>query len=259
MRYTHATNKPRPSGFTLVELLVISPLLIILVAVLIGFFVALTGDALVSRERNTMVYGLQNALAEVENDIRFSNSIVYQTGPLPLGQGSDNNFSGESQFTSNADVLILELNATDKSPLDPSRKLLYYSNSPQPCSNPEFNDTVKHRVIYFLDGTNLTKRSIVNFNGQTVCGVSSPNSSGIYQRNSCKTTNDSTCFTRDTVLAGDISDIDFKYFLTRTSQTPTTPTASTELSSVEVTIVGQKQSAGSTISQSVSLRAAKIN
>lgn len=257
MRYMPSAHS-KLRGFTLVEVLVISPILVIVVAVMIGFFVSLTGDALMSRERNSMVFYLQSALNDIEDDISLSTDVVHQTGILPSPQGSDSNFSGTTQFESSSDTLVLERLATTDSPLSASRQLLYFADSPSPCSSPEGNDVVTYRVVYFLDGTNLTKRTLVDFGGRSVCGVSDVNSDGIYQRNSCKTTDLSLCYSRDIIVAQNISDIEFLYYQSPTSVSPSAPSTD-GLASIRTTITGQKSIAGSTIEQSLSLRAARIN
>jgi type II secretory pathway pseudopilin PulG len=261
MRFT-CEDRSKNSGFTLVEMLVVSPLLVLIVAVLIGFFVTLTGDALRMRERNTFAYSIQNALHEIERDIRYSTGVVYQTGTLQPGQGSNSSFTGTSPFTTNSNTLVLELRATDKNPLDPSRKFLYYANSPNPCNGtlgPEYNETVSYQVIYFLDSGNLTKRTIVDFGGRTVCGVSSPSHAGIFQYNSCKNTASEWCYARDAIIATNVNSLNFQYYLTPTSTSAVTPSANVDIVSVNTSIQASKEVAGSTISHSMSLRASRIN
>jgi len=262
MRYIPENRKS--SGFSLVELLVISPLLILVVAVLIDFMISITGDALRSRERNTLVYSVQEALNQIDSDVRLSTDVVYSTGTLTSPLGSNNSFAGTSAFTSSSNVLVLELRATDKSPLDPTREFRYYANSPNPCSGvvgAEYNESVLYKVVYFLDGTNLTKRTLVDFGGRSVCSVGvDPNTQRIYQHNSCKAqTNLSVCYTKDTILAQNITDIEFLYYTTRSSTSAVTPAPDMDFRSVRATITGQKDVAGSSIEQTSTIRSGRMN
>ena len=251
------TQKSLSRGFTLVEVLVISPILVIVVAVLVGLMISLTGNVIQSRERAAMVYDVQTALDQIESDVRISTRIVNQTPTLTSPQGVG---GGTGAFSSNANILVLEQLSTTKSPFDPSRQLLYYANQPNPCDGSHiYNTAVRHFIVYFLDGNQLKRRTIVDFGGNSVCDIGTkPRSAGIWQNNTCATINKfNQCVSPDLVVANNISDIDIDYFSTPSSLlqvlTPNDNTAS-----LRVQLTKQVDRGGDTLSHSARTRVSRI-
>lgn len=66
MRHTSRT-----SGFTLVELLVIAPLVILLIGALVGVIVHLSGSALRSQARVQLQLDVLSALDQIEQDVKL--------------------------------------------------------------------------------------------------------------------------------------------------------------------------------------------
>ncbi len=252
MQSTH--SNPTAPGFTLVELLIISPLVIAVVAVMVGFAVSLTGDALSKREEASMTYMAQSALDRIEQDVRLSDEILATSGTLPSPQGRDSSFAGTSAFTSSDGYLILRQYATSKNPYDSSRTLIHYSNQPNPCgSSHEYNDLMSITVIYYLTNSILKRRTIVpDYTSTSVC--STP-----WQRNSCSSgLNAATrCRAADEVIAEDVTSLSFVYFLQPGDSTPIA-TPNNETSTVFSTIELSKTVAGRPITATSVMRASAI-
>ena len=108
-------------GFTLVEMLVVAPIIIVVITGLVAAMVAMVGDALTANSRAVTAYDTQDALERIEQDVRtavnFMDRFSYMTAP----QGRDGN-TGAFSFTDNKD-LILTQQATTGSPCDSSRAL----------------------------------------------------------------------------------------------------------------------------------------
>ena len=262
MRSTSVASS-RSAGFTLAEVLIISPLIVLVVAVIVAAMVNMTGNALQTRERNHLVYSAQEGLNQIEADIRLSRGVVLGTGELVSGQGSDSNFTGTAEFETSASTLVLEQNTTNKSPLDLDRDLLYYS-SPNPCSSQlkRTNPALRHKIVFFLDDNTLKRRTIVDFASGEICDpessgtISSVNHPAVWQRNTCSTTNTGRCFSLDTIIAKDVESVEFEYYPSAASSTPTTPAITS--SSIRVTIHSSKSAAGEDVTHSASLRATVI-
>lgn len=259
MQHSHENRK---AGFTLVEVLVISPILVILVAVLIGFMVNLTGSALQARQRTALVYSIQEALSQIESDVRSATEVTANTGLIDAPQGSNSGFAGTSAFASSSTVLVLQHHATTKNPLDPSRSLLYYADSPNACGSTgmEYNDKVTLFTVYYKDGTNLKRRTIVDFDGRRVCNVgTNENMAGIWQKNTCNTigTAPSGCFSRDLVVLENVNTVNFAYYLSPSSSVSTSNFA--DVRTVGATLSGRVTAAGVQLDQSLSIRATRIN
>ncbi len=201
------SSPPRARGFTIIELLIVSPLVILIVAVMVGFAVSLTGDALIARERVNATYTAQGALDRIEQDVRLSTRLLATSGTLPTPQGSNSGFAGTSAFASPANYLVLEQYATTQNPYGATRSLVYYANQPNACGSAaeKDNETVYTKIIYYRDGQTLKRRVIVPTG--TFCGTP-------WQRNSCKTGLDTgnQCRAADEIVAENVSALSFAYY-----------------------------------------------
>jgi type II secretory pathway pseudopilin PulG len=64
----HTSSK----GFTLVEVLVVIPIVILVIATIVGAMTLLSGDALVANQRIRLTESVQSALSAIEQDVRMS-------------------------------------------------------------------------------------------------------------------------------------------------------------------------------------------
>lgn len=252
-------HKQRTDGFTLVEMLVIAPVVIVLIGVLIGAMVTIVGDVLITRDRNTLTYSAQEALDSIEQDTRLANQFLTTTGTLTSPQGSNNNFTGTTAF-SNASSFIISVNATTKNPTDIMRQLVYKA-LPNACGvNQIFNAILPVQIIYFIKSGSLWRRAVVptyNTNGtadaNTVC-------SAPWQRNTCSPGYAvGICQTNDTEIMQNIDTFAVKYYLDASSTTELGTANAANASTVEVTINGKKTTAGREFTNSTVLRADKLN
>ena len=67
-------NRFVSKGFTLVEMMVIAPIVILLIGAFIAAIVGLTGEVMSSRGSNVVAYDLQDALNRIEEDVKLSTS-----------------------------------------------------------------------------------------------------------------------------------------------------------------------------------------
>ncbi|MDO4773638.1 MAG: hypothetical protein Q4A37_00745 [Candidatus Saccharibacteria bacterium] len=94
-------NKTSQTGFTLVEILVIAPVVILVLAGLVATIVFSTGSAMRSSARSQLQYEVLAALDRIEADVKLSKSLTIHNGGLHL-----------ATF------------ATDRNPFDAERKLI---------------------------------------------------------------------------------------------------------------------------------------
>jgi Tfp pilus assembly major pilin PilA len=253
-------NKRLQTGFTLVELLIVAPVAILVVAGLIAIMINLIGDTLIAQQRNTATYEAQDGLNQIEQDVRLSSAILSTTGALTSPQGSD---SGTAAFSANGTVnanqsisisgttaLVLREYATTSNPLKSSSSLIY-TNSPTSCaSGYTANTPLTYMVVYFISGGSLWRRTIVP-TGATLCNGPA------WQQNSCTT----GCATNDRLVASNVSSVNITYYVETAS--PYTSTIDTSLSatdnptSVGVNVTTSKAVAGSAIGSSLSIYATR--
>lgn len=154
---TTSRRKQETAGFTLVEILVIAPLIMLMLAGFIALMINMTGDLVASTGRSKLMYAAGNMYetmrADVERSILFPNQSFTPNSPQgfnPSG-GVDANgtstpqFSGNQAFPTKWYFLILRQIATDKNPLDPTRQIIYKKNADGSCST----DPYLLDVVYF--------------------------------------------------------------------------------------------------------------
>lgn len=254
MQFSLPNKNQVSKGFTLVEMLVVAPVVILVIGGIIALMVNVIGDVLITRDRSAMTYNIQDALDRIEQDTRLSNEFLTTTGTLTTPQGSNNNFTGTAAFT-NTSNLILSANATDKVPTDTTRQIIYYANQPNACgSTQSFNTIFSTKIIYFIKSSSLWRREVVpSWTASTVCA--SP-----WQRNTCSPGYTAAlCQTNDTEIMPNISSWDVKYYTDASSTTELTDANAGSASTIEVTINGSKNTAGRTFTASGVMRVNKLN
>lgn len=211
-------QKSRPSsssrGFTLVEILVIAPLIIITVAIFVALIITITGDVLRTKGSNDLIYNTQDTLNRIEQDANLAVEFraTSYTPLSPNGITGTTNFDGSSAFTvggSSPARLILRSLSTDKQPLSETRQLIY--KSPPSCSGSTVPYT--HDIIYFIKGSSLWRRVLIG--DSTLAGT---NTAGApcatpWQIATCSPGYTSTvCKAEDSELMTDIQSVTVEYF-----------------------------------------------
>ena len=115
MRFTLPTNKKRSEGFTLIEVLIIAPVVVLAIGGFVSLIVSMVGDVLLTRDSNSLTFNTQRALDRIEQDIRLGTQFLTTTDSLTAPQGSNNNFTGNAPFTnSTANTFIMSSVTTDE-------------------------------------------------------------------------------------------------------------------------------------------------
>lgn len=254
-------------GFTLIEVLIIAPIVVLAIGGFLALIMAMVGDVLVTRDHNTMTYESQAALDTIEQDVRLSTQFLTTSGAFIAPQGSNNNFTGTAAFTSTAgNALILNAIATNKNPTDATRGLIYYANQPNPCGSLEASNQVfLINVIYFIKDGSLWRRTVVpDFNrnspadANTIC---SPAPYDPWQRNSCSPGYAATtrCQSNDAKLMDNIQTLIVQYYSSPSGIIDLGPGNASSATTIKVFINGKKTTAAREITTSLSLRATKLN
>lgn len=270
MRLLQASNRyPRLSaGFTLVEMLVVAPIAILSIGIIVSVTISMVGDAIISQTRAATAYTTQDALDRIEKDIRLSSAFLSTFSAVQPGQGKNatptsmsdtTGFSTSSNTTS--DTLILNSPATTSDPYDSGRTLVYYTNQPNACGTPgtNLNRPLTVRVVYFLrtqnSVTTLWRRTVVplwNTNAtadaNTVCNAP-------WQRDSCPIISGADCKANDEKMIDNVTAFTLTYYTT----SGTTTTNSRLATNVKVLLKTSQSVAGSTVTQTNTLRATRTN
>lgn len=266
-------------GFTLVEMLVIAPIVILAIGAFITLIVNLTGEIMSSRGSNILTYDIQNALGRIEDDVKLSagflaTSTVPLTASNPQGQGAVNSTTPFSFSGASGQALILNALVTNGNPLALDTRYLYLADSPNSCASSEEyqrNTPMTMNIVYFLRKTNpgnetysLWRRVIMpaNYANTTAyCG-----SKVAWQQPNCidDAARNAFCKTNDEELVKNLQLTDFtiSYFTAAGSTTPATVTNNTSLQPITtaaVTISASPTIAGRTITGSGTVRASRLD
>jgi type II secretory pathway pseudopilin PulG len=281
--HSHTHQKSR--GFTLVEMLVVAPIVILFIGGMIYLLVNITGETLASRSEDALSFDLQQALNRVEDDVRRSDKFlaVNDIALTTTGQGyGDTTTTGSTTSFTNIAVgggspasLIIRTFAVNGNPTSSGTSLLYLANAPNDCSNPSTyvsNTPMTVDVVYFVDtGGTLWRRTIMPASytsGTYYCGSAAP-----WQLPSCivgyVAASRTFCKANDEKIA-DGATLTFAYYTNAAAGSPNataTDTGSSDTArntallttkTVKVTITTSKTVAGRSISQSGSTYASRL-
>lgn len=261
MRFSLKQLKQRVHrGFTLVEMLVIAPIVIIVITGLVAAMVAMVGDALASSTRATSAYDMQDALDRIEQDVRTTINFMGTFNYLTAPQGRDGSTAPFS-FSSNGDVILTQ-QATTTNPYSDTRNLVYYADQPANCaSDPTTNTTLKVRTVYFLRNGSLWRRTLVDAWNKNTPSDSDTVCNDPWQRDTCPAGSTMgagstfTCNGADEELLKNVTAFTPTYYTSGSTTTPNPLTAT----AVGITITTSKSVGGETITQSMTTRAQKRN
>ena len=230
--------RSRQLGFTLVEMLVVAPIVILAIGAFIALIVNLTGEALSSRGSNVLAYNLQDALNRIEDDVKLSAGFlatnnISLTSSNPQGRGAVNS---TTNFTitdpTYGPALILNSYATNGNPISLTSGLVYLANQPNDCS--DYTQYSKNRpmttnIVYFIDSSGALWRRVIMTsdyaNPGTYCG------SAPWQQPSCMvdSSRSAFCKTNDEKLLNNVgtAGLSIQYYTSASAPSPLGVTSST--------------------------------
>ncbi|MES2876492.1 MAG: hypothetical protein V4678_03405 [Patescibacteria group bacterium] len=217
------------------------------------------------REKNTAAYDTQAALDEIEANIGQAMAFLTTTNAVVAPQGKDNTTGAAFTNTNGAgqpDTLIIRSAATTTRFNDPNRELIFLGAGACDSKNPLYT----HYTVYFVaddwetattDDNALFKRTIVP--QEAACKTA-------WQKGSCDPVdvvpaNAATCKVRDERLVGGMSTFEVKYYANSAAadNAPLADSAANSASDVAVDIGVAKQTAGSNVTYSGSVRTSSLN
>jgi type II secretory pathway pseudopilin PulG len=249
-------------GFTLIEVLVISPIIILFIGAFLALLVSLTGESLVVREKNAAAYDTQAALDDIEASINQAITFLPTTGTVPIPQGKDNSTSAGTAFTNEVagepNTLIIRSAATTARPSDAARELIYMGAGACDSKNPLYT----YYTVYFTaldpDTAVTTDRALYK---RTIL-PQNPACKTVWQRGSCDvsrmTSHASVCKARDEKLVAGVATFDVQYYI-GSSPTAVADNQAASATDVSINLGLSKQVAGSAVQYSGTVRANSLN
>jgi Tfp pilus assembly protein PilE len=263
------------SGFTLIEMMVIAPIVILAIGAFLTVIISMTGEVLASRSSNTLAYNVQDAINRIDQDVKLStgflaeNSITLTAGEAQGYNNDATNFTnvGGASGTS----LILNMLVTDGNPLSSTSSIVYLADKPNACSSSQLKDNtpMTANVVYFVKDNTLWRRTIMPSNYATT----SVRCSTPWQQPSCAVGYTAPfCKTNDIKLVEGVSSGSFFLEYLGSASATTANTVASDagatvaarnvalhsVPTVSVSIVASTTTAGRTIERSASLRSTRL-
>lgn len=264
-------NSNQQSGFTLVEVLFVAPIVLLTIAVFVGVLISLTGEVLVARNSNDLAYNAQNALDTIEQDVRLSGAFLATNNmPLVAPQGFNNDTTAFANVVNSPALshrLVINAIATKGGSDQLSRTPVWLRDSPNACgaTNVDQNKVVTFNIIYFIKDETLWRRVLMPTNYVSI-GCSVPT-----QQPSCHPSQtNSICVARDSRLLDNVTGFDIEYFTSASATTPIAnasnpgvgtaarQTALNTSDSVKITVSATRSVAGRDATYSGVVRATRI-
>lgn len=267
----NATQK----GFTLVEMLVVTPIVILAIGAFLTVIISITGEVIATRAANTLTFNMQDTLNRIEQDVKISNSFL-ATNSVSLVAGNAQGYNDDATAFTNVGgvsgtVLVLEMTATTGDPLSGDASFVYLANSPNGCASADVfdNTPMSYNVVYFIKDDTLWRRTIMPNDyalGTYSCATA-------WQRPSCSPGYTAAfCVTEDAKLIEGVSQSGFsiEYLASSSETVPLEDASNASLGdlvrqdslfaakSVQITIQGEQIAAGRTVQESASRTSTRV-
>lgn len=246
MRHTLTNNQ---KGFTLVEVAVVAPLMILVALSIVAILITLVSSTVAPNAKAILMQQQEKAFDTLENDINNSSGLI-STLPANFSDSMSNDYASPPSGTT-----VLRVKGYDqiKNPGDTSgTKVIPAFKDTGTCSNItdlSASNIAPTVVIYFVKNNILYRRTLVEDVASATCGAKLARETGCAQA-SC--TQDVQLVQGDSIQAFTIT-----YYTTVTGSTTTAdPTAA---KSARITITSSINAGGDSIQYTASVRAARLN
>lgn len=269
------TKKRREHGFTLVEVAVVVPMIIVIVIGILSMLVILVRSNVVQSTRSSLVNDTRIALGSIEKDTDASDLFFPDT--LPSATYKDFNEPGltgtyktygtlaSGASSTNLNTLFIQTYNQILDPQDTTNtKAIAAFKGASPCSATSMSSTniAPMAALYFVKNGVLYRRIITDRTNPALCGT------GPLVRQTCPTGSDANvpqCLRKDTALLDNVSQFKVDYYLNAydvsalnayvASPSPTIDQAK----SILVTVSSSATASGTRVSHTVSLRVTRLN
>lgn len=198
-RHLGSMNK----GFTLVELLIISPIVMAIIAFMMNYLFNQYGQLTVQNAQINLQVGAQAAVFAMQDDIFFANSFV---SDLNDNLTDANAPSGGWHASSSPTILIISTPAETASHRSATRQPVYINTlGCSPDSVKQENDVLYNNIIFWVSGTNLYKRVVTAPSSMSTCGSS-------WQKQSCPAASASSTCPADNLMTDKLGSFTVTYY-----------------------------------------------
>ncbi len=190
----------RADGFTLVEVLIMSPILMITIIITMTLLFNQYGQLTQQGAQVNLNVEAQNIAFSMQDDVFFASSFE-QTSNSNLIDANQPS-GGWTYSTTPKQTLILSTAALTTNPRNAARQVVYIDTAGCPS---EENSVLYNNVIYFASGTNLYKRILTAPSSMNTCGAS-------FQRQTCPAASVTSECPADRILSDKLESFTVTYY-----------------------------------------------
>lgn len=195
-------RKNLQAGFTIVELLVICPIVMAVIAFMMSYLFRQFGELTKTTTQVNLQVTAQAAIFNLQDDVFFANAFVSD-----LNNGLTDTYAPSGGWVASSNPLrfIISTPAMTASHRSASRQTVYINTlgcSPQ--SLKEQNDALYDNIIIFASGTNLYKRIVTAPSTMSTCGTS-------FRKQTCPAANATSSCPADILLTDRLSSMVITY------------------------------------------------
>ncbi|HTE57223.1 MAG TPA: prepilin-type N-terminal cleavage/methylation domain-containing protein [Verrucomicrobiae bacterium] len=238
-------RKLAEKGFTLVEVLIISPIMIITVVMTMSFLFNQYGQLTQQGAQVNLNVDSQNITFSMQDDIFYANA--FKQG-LNSGLVDGHQPGGGWTYNSTPATLIVSAPALTGNRRAANRQPVYINTEGCDASVIEDNSPLYNNIIYFVSGTNLYKRTVSAPSSMATCGTS-------FQRQSCPQAQSSSSCPADRLLTDKLQSMTLTYY--DTSNIVVTNPETAEKIQITLTLKDRAFAEDITATSSITLR--KLN
>ncbi len=218
----------RQRGFTLVEILVISPVVMITIVIVLSFLFNLYGQLIQQGAKINLQSDAQTILFGLQDDLSFSSDF----GTTKYSSLTDNYAPGGGwTYNSNPKTLILLAPAATANHRDPNRQAVYINQlgcTPGvSLETMQENPLAFNNIIYFVSGTNLYRRILSPPSTTNTCGT-------VYLKQTCPAANVTPTCQKDILLSNQLSSFGITYY--NSSNTVITDPTTADKVKIDITL-----------------------
>lgn len=195
-------SKSSQRGFTLIEVLVVAPLMMMTIIIMMTYLFNLFGQLTQEGASLRMTTDAQLITLALQDDIYFANAFV---STINSGLSDTHSPDGGWQYNTNPETLIISTPALTKNNRDSERQPVYINTEGCEPENISDNGFLYNNIIVFVSGTKLYKRTITAPSDMATCGSS-------YDKQTCPEDQSSTTCPKDILLSDKLNSFQVSYF-----------------------------------------------
>lgn len=253
----------RQLGFSLAEVLIVAPIVILVIATFVVFIVTITGEVIKTKASIDTLDDTQTGLNYIKADVRLSTAFASTTGQVATPQGANDDTAAWTNSGSSTNTLILTRLGTTINPINPAAtdptNGIVYTNTPYGCTSGEReqNPPFTYYSVYFLKTVggvqSLWQRNIMK--GYPTI-ITSNTCTTPWQLPSCTPSlvgTQTVCVTADTQVAKNVQTFSVEYY----NSAGTLTTTRSDTTNIKITLTTSQTVAGQSQTSSDDLRVAK--